>query len=383
MSLQDAVAPYFVYRRAGALLFLAASSGLAPAGEPERVPEAIASLPPGHWYEVPNSRLIDVTPKPVPPGVSGPVSVMSEWSSGAYDTRRQRLLVWGGGHSGYSGNEVYAFDMRSLRWQRLTEPSRDVGGDPASGYYPDGLPRSRHTYDYVEYVPATDSFCSFGGAALYPEGGVIAANTDCLDLKTLKWQRKADALSYGIGALSAHDPKGGRVWVHGAGRDGFMTSYDPVTDRWIVHDQPRRHAWLDYEMTAEIDPVRRKFVAIGRGHFYMAELTDSGFSAMHRVKGGGALEIVRADSPGLAFHPPSGQLVGWMGGPQLYLLDPESLVWTVHRPAASNRVTPGPAAEAGTYSRFRYSEALDVFVVVSDVNRNVFLYRMPRRPQAN
>ena len=57
------------------------------------------SLPPGHWYEVPNSKLTSVNPCPdvfCPPGTI--TAVMKAWSGGAFDTTRDRLLVWGGGH---------------------------------------------------------------------------------------------------------------------------------------------------------------------------------------------------------------------------------------------------------------------------------------------
>ncbi len=74
---------------------------------------------------------------------------ITAWSGAALDTNADRLLVWGGGHADYSGNEVYAFDLRTLRWTRLTEPS---AVDRSRGHYADGNPRSRHTYDYIEFV---------------------------------------------------------------------------------------------------------------------------------------------------------------------------------------------------------------------------------------
>src|SRR5262249_54969665 len=34
------------------------------------------------------------------------------WSGGAWDDRNQRLIVWGGGHSDYAGNEVSALNLK-------------------------------------------------------------------------------------------------------------------------------------------------------------------------------------------------------------------------------------------------------------------------------
>ncbi len=75
----------------------------------------IDRLNPGEWYRVPNSHLSAVLPNPIPAGNTGPPSLMIAWNSGAYDTTRDRLLIWGGGHKDYSGNELYAFNVNSLR----------------------------------------------------------------------------------------------------------------------------------------------------------------------------------------------------------------------------------------------------------------------------
>ena len=94
----------------------------------------LEDLKPGEWYQVPNSHLYDVRPS----GWSA--NVMEPWSGGAFDTKRDRLLVWGGGHGDYSGNEIYAFDLAQLKWIRLSDPSANTGGDECSGLYPDGRP---------------------------------------------------------------------------------------------------------------------------------------------------------------------------------------------------------------------------------------------------
>ncbi len=116
----------------------------------------IDDLQPGHWYEVPDSRLETVFPNPRPPG--DPRAVMNAWNGGAYDSKKDRLIVWGGGHADYSGNEVYVFDIKTLKWSRLTKPSLDVGGSVSSGMYPDGKPRAPHTYNSVEYIPDSGKF---------------------------------------------------------------------------------------------------------------------------------------------------------------------------------------------------------------------------------
>src|SRR5262245_35058305 len=104
--------------------------------------DAIDDLQPGHWYEVPNSQLEAVDPCPSSDcswsAVEGVDAVMNDWSGGAFDTFRDRLIVWGGGHGGYAGNEIYVFSLSTLAWERVSEPSDPVNKD--EDYAPDGAP---------------------------------------------------------------------------------------------------------------------------------------------------------------------------------------------------------------------------------------------------
>ena len=111
-------------------------------------------LKPGEWFEVPNSQIASV-----PPGGN----VIAPWSGGAFDTKRNQLIVWGGGHGDYAGNEIYAFSLDTLQWTRLTEPSsiKDVKG--CEPMMPDGQPTSRHTYNGLDYIESEDKIIAAGG----------------------------------------------------------------------------------------------------------------------------------------------------------------------------------------------------------------------------
>jgi len=102
----------------GFVLWAATATSLSPglAGD------VFEQLAPGHWYEVPNSELRAVLPAPRPAG--NPSAIMEAWSGGTYDPVREALVLpANGGHADYGGNEVYAFFISSLSWERLTEPS--------------------------------------------------------------------------------------------------------------------------------------------------------------------------------------------------------------------------------------------------------------------
>lgn len=70
--------------------------------------EAFPELKRNTWCEIPNTHLLDASPKNLPVGRS----IIAAWSGGAFDTKRDRLIVWGGGHGDYNGNEITGFDIR-------------------------------------------------------------------------------------------------------------------------------------------------------------------------------------------------------------------------------------------------------------------------------
>ena len=49
------------------------------------------------------------------------------WSGGVIDDQNQRLVVWGGGHSDYAGNEVSALNLNGTpSWQSITAPTMPI-----------------------------------------------------------------------------------------------------------------------------------------------------------------------------------------------------------------------------------------------------------------
>jgi hypothetical protein len=68
---------------------------------------SLAAIPDNTW-----SRVTD----------SGPPSGALAYSGMAYDSKHHKLLVFGGGHWDYSGNEIWAFDINTLTWSRMYEP---------------------------------------------------------------------------------------------------------------------------------------------------------------------------------------------------------------------------------------------------------------------
>lgn len=340
----------------------------------------LTGLPAGVWTEIPDSRLADA--------VAGDESeaylrALTEASSGAaFDSRRGRLLVWGGGGNRYGGNAVYAFDTRRLQWQQVSARSQWQEGDPESGYYRDGLPWARSTYDSLEYVPGEDALCAFGGKALYQATRTTLQNLDCLRLETGEWFRLEDVparISYGV--MTAWDPVSEKVWMHSAGGRGHLLSFDAAARQWSSHGDRSSDPWVS-RMTGAIDPKRRLFVAVGGdaggepGGIMLWDLAE-GETAARRVQTTGDIAITAAKSPGLVYDSDLDRLVAWMGGTDLYALDLDSLVWQrIEAGVAAGAAGPGEAPSAGTFGRFRYVPDQRAYVLVNAVDENVHLIRL-------
>jgi len=94
-------------------------------------------------------------------GFQGCGAIVGAWGGGAYDSVHRKMLIWGGGHETYYGNEVYAFDIPSGRWERLNDPSAGpFDQDPLA----DGKPVSRHAFDGLQYITHANRFFGYGGA---------------------------------------------------------------------------------------------------------------------------------------------------------------------------------------------------------------------------
>jgi len=336
----------------------------------------------GEWYEVPNSHMSAVDPCPANncayTGTNGQQSVMGAWGGGAFDSKRDRLICWGGGHGNYGGNEVYAFSLDSLNWRRLTDPSSIAGYNSSThGILPDGRPVSTHTYDQLAYMPGRDlMFASSPASWPVADGGDL--HSWLFNFSSNTWQLGASvpgSSSSPYGNAAVCDPVTGHVWYKVVGGSGHLYEYDPAKDSWTDHNGTAQSIWLD-GITAAVDPVDRIMVAIGEGFFGVWQLGSSSNILYTTPATTGDASRVQSSAPGFAWDPVSNVFVSWSGGANVYTLDPKSWQWTVRAPAAGNMVIPTAPQSTGTFGRFQYCSSRNIFVVVNDNAQNVFVYKL-------
>jgi hypothetical protein len=159
------------------------------------------------------------------------------WSGGVYARDYSplgALVVRGGGHNNYPGNECYAFDFDTRAWQLCgtTYPTAQPwSNDYVNGEVAPGVPSANHTYDTLQYVPASVAGNTRGwlteatiSSYAMSQGGTASGQSHKFDLSTNLWSRLSSNKA-GLGVLAegisgspafagstAYDTQRGRIW---------------------------------------------------------------------------------------------------------------------------------------------------------------------------
>src|SRR5581483_7963913 len=122
-----------VARATCAIALALVGAGLAGAQSPAYVTSSpllpiIAQMPENTWLRVNTNFFSDVwTPPELIPlddgDVDSPSHIILAWSGFAWDPNRGDLIIFGGGHANYPGNDVYRWHSRDLTWERASLPS--------------------------------------------------------------------------------------------------------------------------------------------------------------------------------------------------------------------------------------------------------------------
>jgi hypothetical protein len=331
----------------------------------------VRNMPPNSWVSAPLTKMRKVVPDPAKhpkiQGEEGPASIVNANGSGVLDTVRNRLILWGGGIRDYYGNEIYAFRIDELAWERVTEPTLDPKVEAQVNA--DGTPCSRSPYNGLAYIEHADRFFALGGEAMI---GPLDL-TWTFDFAAKAWK---DMKPGGTrpptwhSNAAAYDPHTRRVWWaehSGMGNGLGLYSYDIDANTWSKHNEDGL-----YHRTAAVDTRRRLLVFVGEGEVSAYDLGRRDFSKQVWKTQGGDAFLSSSGAVGLDYDSVSDRIVGWNGG-AVYALDPETKVWTAH--AAPRAPAPSPT---GIFGRWRYVPSLDAFIAVTSIDEDVRFYKLPR-----
>jgi len=310
-------------------------------------------------------------------------NVEAAWSGAAMDQKRQRLIIFGGGHADYFGNELYSVNLASspVTLTRLDNPTVPTNYGDASispviplscTNFSNCFPNSRHSYGGLSYLENTDQMLVFGGGAAGNAGG-YTIDTWLLDMGTLTWHQEhgTGVPNFSDVPMTAYDVNTGRTYMVNSGGN-FFGYYNYSGDSWVTLNN---NASVQIYESAVVDSTNKLFVAIGGGDIYWFDISGNDPTyAQHTItSASGCSAIIGLSYSGVAYDEVGKQIVIWPnGGGTVYFLNTNT--WTCTSQTFSGG--PGSGEANGTHGRFRYVRAQDAFVLAATPDQDVWGLRL-------
>jgi hypothetical protein len=130
-------------------------------------------------------------------------AILGEYSGAAFADAYSALgaiIIQGGGHAGWWGNDVHVGDLTSLTWTRIVDPSPEClcpnnkaflakPRNRLNQFLADRTPKTVHTYARPQYMPPSWSASGPKGAYVKLTGGVQSMHVfaEKVDLATPSW----------------------------------------------------------------------------------------------------------------------------------------------------------------------------------------------------
>jgi uncharacterized protein YjdB len=349
-------------------------------------------------------------------------NVIRTWNGAVADTTANRLIIWGGGHDNYFGNEIYSLNLLAnpITLTRVKDPTVPTnfandatcvdGIPPASPI----APNSREGYGGLEFLPTPNRMMIFDGSLACIQGDG-SSNTWTIPLSNLSsstsWVHEDPTLTGTkpnadgdgpYGNVAAYDPNSGLVFVSDT---EALYTYKYSTNTYTQITTPKGFVTGIY-LSGAIDPTRKLFVLVGAcsagtcasgDGVFVADISNPASTTQQNWTTAtladpncaefldGGVNPISAANPGITFDSVANDFVGWPNqGNSVYIMTPDpanhrltcqKLTFTGGPPnSADSNDTPNTSN--GTFGRFRYFPALDAFVLVNDWNVPAYILRL-------
>jgi len=338
-------------------------------------PAWVADLQTNQWTGLSNVNTMDAVyaPNTGQYAVNGPRQVMGAWSGAILATglgNYGSMVHWGGGHADYYGNELYRFDLETLTWIRMNDPSPHCGSIASTnlpnGLFPDGTPGVPHTYDMICYRSAANEYVAAGRE--YNNSGFGLYNmVSRFNLDTRTWATHNTEPS---GIATRH-----MDCIYDAGRDVMwaVNTYSGGSD-WHKWDFAT-NAWTTYSMSgtdslgaAQYVPTRDCIVYVNlAGTMYGLDTANPGDRVL-LTKTGSFPSISSNNADPMFWSSELGSLIFCKSGTgNLYRVTPPSGdwktgTWTVSPISASG--SSGLHDSNGVYKKFQVAEWGSIVVAI-------------------
>jgi hypothetical protein len=281
----------------------------------------------------------------------------------AYDTQSNRLLLFSNAQTWDSNAVVQMVPTTFVaRLANVSDTHMGTGGEITAG----GRPNGRQTYGGVAWLPGSNQLFVTGGQRV--ETGFLQ-DTWVWTPGTDTWQKNTPTgtLPPADVQATAYDPLTGHVWVL---TPGCLDEYDPVTNaynRAVGCQTP-----IPSHPHVALDPDRRRLYVCAElvcGYYNLSTfayvpITDP------------VCTPLMVAFPGLEWDDVRNVVRGWVGGKNIYTIDPTTNTCSVDVFEGGPGYT--PTYEVG--SRFQYAQDLNAFLVGTKVEDDFFLLRLNTDP---
>lgn len=408
-----------------ALLIVAAFCVFAPSARAQ-LPTAVG------WTVLPASTSLQGSDACPPNNFGGDPFLFSEycenviraWSGAIADTTANRLIIWGGGHNNYYGNEIYSLNLTAnpVTLVRLKDPTVPTNFENSSNCI-DGIPpgsanfapNSRESYAGMAFLPTA--------YRMYIEGGSVACllgdqsqNTWTIPLSGLSsstsWVHENPTISgptpgsdggFTYGNIADYDPNSGLIFLSDS---AAIYTYNYSTNTYTMISPSQGFVTSIY-LSGTIDPTRKLFVLVGGScgngscgpgdGVFVADISDPTSTTQQNWTTNtlanptcaeflaGGVNPINTSNPGIAFDSVANDFVAWPNqGNSIYILTPDvanqRLTCTkqtfANGPPNSAHHSDEPNTSYGTFGRLRYFPALDAFVLINDWNIPAYILRL-------
>lgn len=375
---------------------------VALAGDPSAIPSWYSAINVGEWGVLSTSTLAasGVGWAGASPGGSSNYSaIVTAWGGAAIGTdgiytgathiAGDFLILHGGGHGDYGGNEVYGFGplfSDAPLWYRLRDPTVPEVLMPTETDG-SGNPVSVHSSNVIYVSDGTRKWLLRAGAWGGHSTGSGVLSTHAFDMAVASpnsnqaWLTKA---SSGNGTDNcAYETSSGKVWAKRQGTSSWVGYYDVAANTWTEAGS-KTCPFTSTEASSAVDQAR--------GIFFLKYGTTGGLTA-YRTNNGAANDYYTPTTTGSAptgltamvYDPVADRFVAWNGnGKQLFTFTPpasspyaggNAWTWASITPAGGS--TPTAQATNGTYGRFAYlaRNGLRGYVLLNSTSGSVYFYR--------
>jgi hypothetical protein len=335
------------------------------------------------FVQVPTTNaLSDVAPSPVPPSDGGGSHwVVDAWGGMTVRQASADLLINGGGHTNYAGNEIYAITLTqdSPAYRRAWGPTPTGSVNTTSDYYDDGNPAAQHTYYFLQYDAAADRLMRMVGGT-YTVGGlhtpISSWNWGAANWNASGTHPNVAGSNFDTGGCCM-DPVTGNIYLW----DGtWSRTWRKATNDWDF-DQFATKANRTYNAMA-FDPARGCAWSIGSnantssGQVQKWNIAANTYLDIS-VTGDAAVAATTAAALGIARDPDTGNIYLYADSGVVYKFDPAALTITTVTMSGST-----PASDAsygnsqGTFGKFHYVASLKAIVLKPSWTSPLFAFRV-------